>query len=74
MSEIQSILIDKNYFTLEQANDWIKDKGFRPIKKVHETSNLYRFRITDPKLYSRFYVIPLAKNYDYIKFVMGVRK
>lgn len=72
MSEIQSIIFDKETFTKNQALDWIKKHHFHPLKDVHTTKNFHRIRISDPNRYKSFYMKPIAKNYDKIKFVIGV--
>ena len=45
MSTLQAIIISKEYYSLKSANDWIKLHNFKPIKKMHETINYYRFRL-----------------------------
>lgn len=45
---MQAIIINKNYYTLKEANKIIKNIGKKPIKKVHETKNYYRFRLQEP--------------------------
>lgn len=46
---IQAILFDKSKFTTVQARAWLKKKGYKPIKRVHITKNLYRYRLKNPK-------------------------
>lgn len=47
MYKLQSIIFDKNLYSLEQCINWIKDNGFSLIK-VDETKNYYRFRQASP--------------------------
>ena len=48
MSHIQAILLSKDYFSLREANQWIKAHKKRPIKKAHSTINSYRYRLKEP--------------------------
>ena len=48
MSHIQAVLLSKDYFSLREANKWIKEHKYRPIKKVHSTINFYRYRLKEP--------------------------
>jgi len=50
---VQSILIDKNMFTLTEAQDWIIEHGYK-IKKVDITEGKYRFRQKEPSLFNNF--------------------
>ena len=70
MSEVHSIIFDKSWYNTTQARDWLKAHGFVPIKRVDETTNFYRYRIRDPKLFKRFTIKQVA---PYIKFVFGWR-
>lgn len=54
MSEIQAIIFDKNYWSLKQANSFIHLHDFKPIKKMHETKNYYRFRLEEPNKRYRY--------------------
>ena len=47
-SNLQAIVISKDHYSKRAANNWIKLHGFRPIKKMHETINTYRFRLKTP--------------------------
>jgi hypothetical protein len=51
MSHIQSILFDRDKFTLYRARSWLKRNGFRlrhRNKEVHVTDKYFRFRQKDP--------------------------
>ncbi len=58
----QSILFKKKYFTLEEAEHYIKRFGYEPIKKVHETANMYRFRLAEPIPDVRYRIVKLPKK------------
>jgi hypothetical protein len=57
MSEIQSVLFNKDYFTKTQAKQWLS-----------ETKNLYRYRQTEPNKYRNF---RMKRIDDGIQFVLG---
>lgn len=75
-SNIQSILIHKTIdshdgtlkISKNKASKYVKSIGFKPIKKVHETKNYYRFRIRDPKYFDHFIIKPIN---DVMSFVIG---
>lgn len=70
MSEVHSILFNKNIWILKDAKRWLREHDYIPIKKVDITTNFYRFRIRDPKLYRTFRIIYI----DYgIEFVLGFK-
>ena len=48
MYKIQSVLLNKDYYTLKEATKFIIDNKFK-VKKVDETTNWYRFRQISPK-------------------------
>jgi len=68
---IQAVIIDKNIYTKKEAIKWMldheKDIG-KPIKKVHITTNYYRFRIRDPREFARFIIKSISTG---IKLVLG---
>lgn len=57
--KVQSILLDKDYFTKDQAIRWILDHGYKN-KKIDEKTNMYRFRQLTPKY---------VKDHGYTKFI-----
>lgn len=67
MSEIQSILFKKRYWTKKRALDWLIKRNFKHFK-IDETPKFFRFRQTDPKLYNFFRMIDLQPS---IKAVIG---
>ena len=52
---LQSIVFDKEYFTLRKAYAWLYKHRYEPLKDVHITPNSYRFRMTPPKKGKRYY-------------------
>ncbi len=49
--EVQSVVFRKSDFTLKQAKQWLKAKGYHTTfqgKGVDETLNTYRFRQREP--------------------------
>lgn len=55
--DVQSVLLDKNIFTKQEAKKWIKEHNFKTshknrngtIKKVELVGNYYHFRQKDKK-------------------------
>ncbi len=70
MSSVQSIIFNKNYWSLPQIKQWLRYHRFRPIKKVHETKNFYRYRLQNPSNFSRFITKKLPDN---IELIIGYR-
>lgn len=66
MSEIQSVLLNKNLYDIDSAIKWIIDHKFKLIK-LDITNNFYRFRQKDPDLFNSFRIIQ-KKN---VSFVIG---
>lgn len=69
MSEIQSVLLNKNNFSLEKAMLWIITHGF-VIKKIDETQNFYRFRQKSPNRYKYFRNRKIENG---VEFIIGFR-
>jgi hypothetical protein len=70
-TEIQSILIPKEYYTKKQALQWIKNNNFKSIfrnKSVDETNLYYHFRQHDSGRYS--YIRTIKKGN--ITFRIGI--
>lgn len=63
MPGLQSILFDKNKFSKSEARAWMVKHNLKPIKGVHETVNLYRYRLAPPVKNG---------NYRYIHITKGV--
>lgn len=67
-SEVQAVIFDRHMWTTDQARDWLKKNDFVRLKRVDQTKNHYRYRITDPKKYARF---TMKKTSVGISFVIG---
>lgn len=64
---VQSVLFNKNLFTVNQTYNWvIKHFKVEPIR-IDETKNLYRCRIYDPIKNKRY---AIKKITDGIEFVL----
>lgn len=70
MSHIQSIIFDKRYWNIDDAEIWLNYHNFKTSKRVHETHNSYRFRLVDPSYFSR---IRSHKLNNGITFVIGFK-
>lgn len=64
---VQSVIIDKRFYSLQQAVNYIVQHGYK-LEKVDETKNFYRFRQFSPKKYDKYFVKDLKNN---IKLVIG---
>jgi len=60
MTDAQAILFKKSHYSKRSSANWLKYHGFKPIKKVHETVNYYRYRLKEPdeELYD-YKIIPI---------------
>lgn len=47
-SLVQSILFNRNIWTKDMAEKWLKKYDFHPIKKAHVTKNYLRYRLHSP--------------------------
>ena len=68
MSQIQSVLFDKDKFTTAQARAFLKRNRLVSIKRVDKTTKNLRYMLQNPKLFKRFRIIRIKKN---IQFVIG---
>jgi hypothetical protein len=68
MSEIQSVIFNRDVFGYEDALEWLEDHNLFPIKDGRFTKNEIRFRIRDPKEFSKFRIIHFTPN---IEAVLG---
>lgn len=69
-SEVQSVLISKDKYTIKKAIKFIKE-NFK-FNKIDYTENneYYRFRQTEPEKYKTFRTVPL-KGHEGIKLIIG---
>jgi len=72
MTDLQAILFKKSHYSKRSSANWLKYHGYKPIKKVHETVNYYRYRLTEPdeEIYN-YRLIPIN---DGIKMVVQFAK
>ena len=68
-SEIHSIAFDNTKWNTTTAKKWLKEHNYKPIKRVHKTTNTLRYRLLDPKLFKTFIVKKNKK--DGINFIIG---
>lgn len=69
ISQIQSVMLDKQYYTVKQAQAEIKKLGFEPLK-YHQTENYHVFRIQNPNLFDK---IRSKRVKDGILFRIGLK-
>lgn len=69
MTEIQSVILDKNFYSLKDAHDFIKRNKFK-LLKTDETKNFYRFRQNEPDKYKLFRIKNIKPG---VKFVIGIK-
>lgn len=67
MSEIQSIIFKKQYWTPNRAKQWLIFNGFK-AEKIDETEKYYRFRQQSPDKFEDFRMINLKPS---VKAVIG---
>ena len=72
MSHVQAVILHKLYFNKREAESWVRRHWYKPIKKVHETVNYYRFRIRVPN--EDLYEYRIIKLTDGGKAVVGFRR
>lgn len=70
MSHIQSVIFDKKYWNIEDAENWLNYHNFNTLKKYDETHNSYRFRLIDPNYFKRFRSHKLNNG---VTFVIGFK-
>lgn len=68
MSAIQSIIFNKNTYTTKKASKWLKYHGYKPIKRVHKTTDSLRYRMINPNNFNRFITLNIEED---IKFIVG---
>jgi hypothetical protein len=66
-SEIQAILFNKqNGWTPNTSHLWLELHKYKPIKKVHETKDNFRYRMKDPKKCNRLRIKHLKDGISFI--------
>ena len=72
MIEPQAIIFKKTHYSKRSSANWLKYHGFKPIKKVHETVNCYRYRLKEPDEEMYYYrLVPINNG---IKMVFQFTK
>lgn len=61
MQIVQSVLIPKNKFSLQEAQKWLINNGFT-VKKVDVTENNYRFRQHQPNKQKKYFIKTLDND------------
>jgi hypothetical protein len=69
MSVIQSVIFDKNYWTIAEARLWLRLHRLTPLKREHTTKRFYRFRINNPMIFKRFITKKIIK--DHLDLIIG---
>lgn len=67
MNNVQSIIFDKNYWTVNNAKQWLKKHNYKikfGNKKEHITKNFIRFRQKQPNPAYRYRMIELGDHID----------
>jgi hypothetical protein len=67
---VQSVVFDKDMFTILQAKKWLKEHGFK-YGKVDKKLNTLRFRQMDPLTYKKYRTKKIIPG---ILFVLGFNK
>lgn len=67
-SDIQSVLFDRDLWTVIEARTWLRKHKFIPIKLPHQTKNKIRFRLQNPLNFRRFRIKKLGEG---IELVIG---
>lgn len=70
MSETQSVLFDRAYYSVTSARRWLKRHGYDHQGKVHRTLKCLRFRQKPPGEFKRFRTKRLTPS---IELVIGFK-
>lgn len=69
-NHVQSIIIDKNMYSLKEANKLILDLGYY-IYDIRETKNFYRYRQFNPSEYGSTFTVKSA-HYPGVNFIVEI--
>lgn len=64
--EIQAVLFDNKMFNTRSAARELRKMGVTPMKKVHKTTNKLRYRIQDPKKFTKLRTKSTTKGVEII--------
>jgi hypothetical protein len=70
MSTIQAVLFNKRYWNIISSHMWLIRHGIYPIKCPHVTNKYIRYRIKNPRYFSRLRIIRIHKH---INIIIGIR-
>jgi hypothetical protein len=70
MSVVQSILFNRHYCTLKEAEDWLKDNNYR--YNVSIECEIFKFKQYEPNLLNivGYHNITIKKINNYITFII----
>lgn len=68
-SQVQSVVFDKNEFTIKEAKKWLKEHNYK-VSKVDKTETKLRFRQENPDNYTEFRVKNITPS---IMLVLGFK-
>jgi hypothetical protein len=60
-AKVQSVIIPRSRYTLNQAKAWVNTNNFK-LKKMDLTQNYYRFRQREPKPQSKYFTVELTNG------------
>ena len=67
-SGVQAIIFRRDIWTEETAKQWLEEHKYKPIKKVHITTNYLRYRLLSPTRFESYFSITLDNG---IILIMG---
>jgi hypothetical protein len=65
---VQAILFDKTIWSPNSSATWLMRHSFHPIKRMHETSHYYRYRLMEPSKRRRYVTKTIGHG---IKFIIS---
>ena len=70
MSEIQSVVFKRKFWTIVRARKWMKRRGLKSTMKVDRNKTQYRFRQLPPKRFKRFITKKIQPT---VSFIIGFK-
>jgi hypothetical protein len=68
---LQAITFPDTDWKTSSSLRWLRSNGIKPIKKADHTGSLYRYRIEDPKGFTKYYTSELMSRGRKINMVYG---
>ena len=62
MSQIQALLLNKDYYTKRDITNFLRRNNIQPIKAIHVTNKYYRCRLITPNYKKYYYRIGTLKQ------------